>query len=610
MKKRLYFILLGFLVLLAVSPGLAAEDVEVNAVVSANKIGVDDTLVYTVTLKGINNPTQPDLSGFNDFRITQTSQSTEFRFVNGVSSYYTNFIYYLMPAKTGTLTLPPVTYEYQGKEYKTQTFKVEVVQGSASPPGQQTQPRRRVPSIFDDSDNFFNSPFRRSQPREIDIQLKAEVSKRKAVKGEPVLYRVLLYARNRVQSVNMASNQSFPGFWQEWFPVPQSINSERGQLDGKTYQVYEIRKAVLFPTQAGSVTIPAIKFELGLVDDGVSLFADPRQVFRSTPDITLQVAEPPPQALGLPVGDFTFEVVPDKKEVDVNDILTLRVKVTARKGNIKTLEIPQFENTDYYKIYPAKITRDNGFDQNTLSGTAEAELPVSFKKTGLISFPALELKYFNPDAGIVVTHKSSAFSIKVAGVKEKQEGGVTYAQGEIIKKGEDIDFIKKGAIYHQEDYYYKTGLFNFLLAIFFIFNLLFLLKLYVFDRYVARHPALLKKRLLNRTINRLNRVSDRGEISPILEDYLKEKAGLGLSEINSHSIEALFSKHQVNDIDIKIFIRIKSASELSRFAPQLAAGSAGAAPGGDTNDKENGNTLAHDVKQLIEILKRIDGRIK
>lgn len=603
MKKRLYFILLAFLAVLIVSVDSAAQDVEVSAVVSANKIGLDDTLVYTVTLKGINNPTQPDMSGFNDFRITQTSQSTEFRFVNGVSSYYTNFIYYLMPTKTGTLTLPPVTYEFQGKEYKTQTFKVEVVPGSVSPsPGQQAQPRPRVPSIFDDSDDFFRSPFRRSQPREIDIQLKAEVSKRKAVKGEPVLYRVLLYARNRVQSVNMVSNQSFPGFWQEWFPVPQTINSERGQLDGKAYQVYEIRKAVLFPTQAGSVSIPPIKFELALVDDAVSIFADARQIFRSTPEITLQVTEPPPQAQGLPVGDFTFEVAPDKKEVDVNDILTLRVKVTARKGNIKTLEIPQFENTDYYKLYPAKISRENSFNENTVSGTAVAEIPVSFKKTGLISFPVLEFKYFNPDAGIVVTHKSSTFSINVVGVKEKQEGGVTLPQGEIIKKGEDIDFIKKGDIYHQEDYYYKTGLFNFLLAIFFIFNLLFLLKLFVFDRYVARHPALLKKRLLNRTINRLNEVKDHGEISPILEDYLKEKAGLGLSEINNYSIEALLSKHHVTDNDIKMFIRIKSASELSRFAPQTVAETAGTA--------DADGALAHDVKQLIEILKRIDGRIK
>ncbi|HLP60708.1 MAG TPA: BatD family protein [Candidatus Deferrimicrobium sp.] len=610
MKKKFYFTLLAILAALIISGTLAAQDVEINAEISADKIGADDTLVYTVTLKGINNPTPPDLAGFNDFKIAQTSQSTQFQFINGVSSYSTNFIYYLMPTKTGSLTLPPVSYEFQGKAYKTQTFRVEVVPGSVAPQ-QQPQQQRRVPSIFDD-DDFFNSPFRRSQqPREIDIQLKAELSTRKALKGEPVMFRVLLYSRNSIQSVNMVSNQSFPGFWQEWFPVPQTINSQRGQLDGKTYNIYEIRKAVLFPTQTGSVTIPPIKFELALVDDAFSAFSGSRQIFRSTPEMTVQVTELPPHAIGLPVGDFSFTVIPDKKEVDVNDILTLRVKITARKGNIKTLEIPQFENTDYYKIYPAKISRNTNFNQDTLSGVAEAEIPVSFKKNGLISFPALEFKYFNPGTGTVATHKSSPFSINVVGVKEKQESAGTLPQSEIIKEGTDIDFIKKGTIYNQEDYYYQTGLFKFLLAIFFIFNLGYLLKLFVYDRHIAQHPALVKKKLLNRTINRLHQVRGYEEISPVLEDYLKEKTGLGLSEIHSHTIERLFSKHQVHDSDIKVFIKLKTASELSRFAPQGATGtgtSGGAATG--VNVQESGSTLEHDVKQLIEILKRIDGRIK
>jgi hypothetical protein len=71
-----------------------------------------------------------------------------------------------------------------------------------------------------------------------------------------------------------------------------------------------------------------------------------------------------------------------------------------------------------------------------------------------------------------------------------------------------------------------------------------------------------------------------------------------LSEINKQSIEALFNKYKINDRDIEIFIKLKSDSELSRFAPQAGGG------GGKTG------ALTHDLKQLIEILKRIDGRIK
>lgn len=596
MKINRRFIFLFFL--LMASAGLEAEEVKITASINAEKIGIDDVLIYTLTFKGINNPKQPSFVDLDNFKVVQTSRSTEFRFVNGVSTYYTNFIYYLMPLKTGTLTIPPTIYNFKGKHYETEPFNVEVVIGSVAKPKPR---RRRFPSIFDDDDDFFKSPFRRSQPQQVDIILKTEVSKKKVLKGEPIVFRVLLYSRNRIQSVNMVSNQSFPGFWQEWWPLSRSIDSERGELNGKIYQVYEIRKAVLFPTRTGTITIPSLKFELTLVGDSFSLFADMRKILKSTPQMTIEVSDLPRQAIGLPVGDFTFNVKADKEEVDINDILTLRLKIRARKGNIKTLEIPEFQTTEYYKIYPSKINRDTDFNRDSLSGVVESEIPVSFKKTGLISFPSLVFNYFNPNTSNVMTLKSSPFSINVVGVKEKQESAITIPQTEIIKKGEDIDFIKKGDIYNQEQYYYKTGYFKILLVVFFLFNILFLLKITLYDRFIAQSTLLKKKKLLNKTSNRLRNVQEYGEISPILEDYLTEKTELGLSEINNHSIEELLSESRVNDRDINIFIKLKSESELSRFSPQKT---------GKGMPGKGEKKLRNDLKQLIEILKRIDGRIK
>ena len=594
-------IFLFVLLLLIVPARVAAEEVEIKASINADKIGLDDVLVFTVTIKGINNPTQPAVSDLDQFKVVQTSRSTEFRFINGVSSYYTNFVYYLTPQKTGVLTVPPVIYKYEGKHYETDPFKVEVVKGSVTPRTPRTQ--RRFPSLFDDEDDpFMRSPLRRTQTREIDIKLKAEVSKRKALIGEPIEYRILLLSRNRVQSVNPLSNLSFPGFWQEWFPIPDSIMGESKTIDGKVYQVYEVRKAILFPNRTGSVVIPSMEFELGLLDDAFSLFSNRRKITRSTQEITVQVSELPPEAVGLPVGDFTFDVTPDKKKVDINDILTLRMKIRARKGNIKTLEIPQVKTSEYYKVYPSKISKDTNFNQDRLTGVVEVEIPVSFLKTGRISFPAMEFKFYNPDASIVVTHKSSPFSIDVVGTKEKQDEAVTVARTDIIKKGEDIDFIKKGDIYNQENYYYRTGFYKFLLAVFFLVNLLFLLKILVYDRFIAGSTALKKRKLLNNTLNRLGKVRQYGEISSIIEDYLKEKTGLGLSGINNHSIETLFTRCRVNDGDIKVFIKVKSDSELSRFSPQK--------DDDRMAKREEERKLKHDLKQLIEILKRIDGRIK
>jgi hypothetical protein len=589
----IFIVLMTGLILLSGVPAALAGDVEVKASISADTIGIEDVLIYTVSFKGIANPTAPDLSHVGEFRVASQSRNEEFSFINGVSSRYVKYLYYLTPLKTGKLTLPPVKYEYQGETYTTQPFTVEVVKGSKAPP---QRSRRR--SAFDD--DFFKSPFerRRPQPQEIDVKLVPQVSQRQIVKGQQVIFKILLYTRSRIQGVNMISNQSFPGFWQEWFPMKQSIDGQTRTIDGKVYQIYEIRKAALFPTRSGAITIPSLKFEMTLGGDVFSMFADTRTISRFTPELTVQVSEPPAAAAGLPVGQFTFSVQPDKTEVDINDILTFKIKIKGA-GNIKTIKVPGFQTTEYFRVYPSKISRDISYRENSVSGTAEAEIPVTFKQTGLISFPALEFNYFDPNSAgqKVVTLESQPLAVKVTGVKEKQEVSATVPETEVIKKGEDIDFIKKGGIYHQETNYYQTKTYLSILLLPFIITLLFAFKVFVFDRMIVQSSALKKRKLLAGCIKKLKNTRDRGDISPILEYYLKEKAGMGLSEINNRSIDQLLAKYGVRDNDIKIFIQLKSQSELSRFSPDKG--------GGGTDGQ-----LKHDVKQLIDILKRIDTRIK
>jgi hypothetical protein len=601
MKQRLIFICILVIVIVlwnGTYVGVFAEDVEVKASISADKIGLDDVLIYTVSFKGFPNPPAPDISHFTAFNIQQRSRSEEYRFINGVTSRYVKYLFYLTPRKTGTFTLPPVTYEYEGRQYQTQTFNVEVVQGSVAPhtPGQQ----RRRPSVFDE--DLFPSPFDRdrpTQPQQIDVRLTAKVSQQKTLKGEQVVFRILLYTRNRIRGINMVSNQSIPGFWQEWFPVGQSIQGSTETIDGKVYEVYEIRKAALFPTKSGSITIPSLKFEMTLLQNTFSMFTDTRNITRSTPEITVHVSDLPPGADGLPVGRFTFDVRPNKKEVDINDILTLKLKITGT-GNIKTVNIPEFQSNNYFKLYPAKISRDVSFQENGVSGVIEAEVPVTFKKTGLISFPSLEFKYFDPNASgrNVVTLKSQPFAIKVTGVKEKQESTASVPGTDIIKEGEDIEFIKKGTVYNQDRNYYRDRVFIILLLLPFIVNLLYLFKVFVFDRFIVGSGFMKKRKLLTRTLRSLRNVQELGEIAPILENYLKEKTGMRLSEINNQSIDQLLYKYGVGDNDIKTFITVKSGSESSRFSPDGA------------NRLLKDEDLKQDVKALIDILKRIDRKIK
>jgi hypothetical protein len=328
----------------------------------------------------------------------------------------------------------------------------------------------------------------------------------------------------------------------------------------------------------------------------MSFFSSPQRIFRSTSEIAIKVSDLPPGATGLPVGRFKLEVRPGKQEIDINDMLTLKVRI-AGKGNLKTVTPPDFTDNDFFKTYPPKISRNVSKRENGISGHVEAEIPVAFKKSGLISFPELPFKYFDPQMGKIVSLKSKPFMITVSGQKEKQTTAASVAQTEIIKTGEDIDFIKKGGIYNQEKSIYHSKLFLILLLLPFLVNLLYLLKIVVFDRLIVNNSALTGRKRLKRAIDALHKVKDSAQISPILETYLKEKAGLGLSEITNQGIDQLLAKHGVRDNDIDTFIRLKSESESSRFSPEKTAG---------TSHK----ALKQDIKMLIEILKRIDSRIK
>ena len=124
------------------------------------------------------------------------------------------------------------------------------------------------------------------------------VSKTACVKGEQLLFRVLLYTRNRIEAVNMISSASFAGFWQEWFPVPQSITPGSENVNGVIYQVYEIRKAALFASESGTLAIPPLQFELQLADPSSGFFGA-QALRRSTQAVQVNVSEPPAAGRGI-----------------------------------------------------------------------------------------------------------------------------------------------------------------------------------------------------------------------------------------------------------------------------------------------------------------------
>ncbi|MEN8221910.1 MAG: BatD family protein [Acidobacteriota bacterium] len=570
-------------------PGICAE-IEFTAAIDAETIGLEDYLIYTITFKGIQNPSPPDISALGDFNVIQTSRSSEFKFINGASSSYINFIYYLAPLKEGTLIIPPVRYIHNNKVLKTQQFRILAVKGSIK----KVTAKKRRRSIFDlDEDLSAFGSLKPAKP-EIDVKLKALVSKSRIKPGEQLIYRVLLYSRNRIESVNLISGQSFPGFWQEWYPVKKSIDGTTEIIDGKNYHVFEIRKAALFPSETGDLSIPSIKFELSLSDNSMSFFSSPRKITRSTKNLKIRVDNDTGNLNDLPVGKMSISAEPDKSSIDISELVTIKVIVRGY-GNIKTINIPEYENNIDYKIFPAKISRKINYKEKGIYGVVSAEVPVSFNKTGNIKIPSLEFRYYDPDKSKIVTERTREFIVEVSGNREEFDSSVIRMTGGVSKKGSDIDFIIKGEIGDQKEFIYRSPLFRIIIFLIFVFILSIPVYEYIIKIRILDSRKFQKKRVLQDLIRKLDNVKEYEVIFQVLEEYLEKKTGIGRSKINNTRIGELFYSLGIGKNETDEFLRIRMESELSRFSRSTI---------------KTLSQIREEVSSLKKIIKIIDPKLK
>jgi len=167
-------------------------------------------------------------------------------------------------------------------------------------------------------------------------------------------------------------------------------------------------------------------------------------------------------------------------------------------------------------------------------------------------------------------------------------------QSAIMQKGEDIDFIKSGPIHDQSKYFHRQDWYRWSIVLLFAVNILFGLKISLWQRYVIESPLLKKRQILAQTLRRLGRTRHYEEIAAILEWYCTEKSGLGFADISNQKIGQLLQQRRVPPASIEKFLFIKSQAELAKFSPL----------------KKTQTELKHDLQVLRTVLKEIDKKLK
>lgn len=456
MKQKL--ILLLFLAF----PGfLFAQDISFSSQ-APNKVylGQQFQLTFTINAEG-SNFMSPELTNFDVLNGPMMSSGQNIMNINGKLEYSSSmsFTFILQASKVGTFTIPQALITVKGKRYMSNTLQITVLnqsqrqaqqnQGNTQPQGREQQP------LKDDIGN--------------DVFLRAVVDKNNPYQGELIIVTFKLYTpTNRLQIDAPEKIPSYPGFWaQDLLKDATQYPQYTESYNGKKYIVAELRKAALYPQKSGALTIDQLvqnviyqvkvkakspftddpffgndPFFKNLMDDSFfgNDYQNVRKALRSNP-ITVNVKPLP--AAGRPlnytgaVGQFSLKAEVDRKELNTNDGITLKVSVSGT-GNLNLIEKPAINFPPDFEVYEPKII-DNFSNKGGTSGTRTYEYLIIPRASGNFVIDPIQFSYFNPLRHDYTVLSSEKFNLKV----RKGSGSSAEAsnQAEVKFLGNDIRYL-------------------------------------------------------------------------------------------------------------------------------------------------------------------------
>ena len=411
------------------------------ATVDNNKVAENERFELRFTFEGKNlnalkNFNPPSLK---EFRVLSgPNQSTSMQIINGVSSSSLTLSYILMPNTTGAYTIGSASIQYEEKTYTTDPIKVTIVKGSQKPKddsGKQISNEEIAKNLF----------------------IRATIDKNKVYLGEQVTVTYKLYTRLNIASqMSVDKLPQYQGFWAEELETARNISFGREVIDGQQYNVGLLKRAALFPNQAGKLEVTPFELTIPIQvqkkknpnnvwDD---FFGDPfgraEIVEYQTKSNTLRVEVMPlpennkPESFKGAVGKFDFSATLDKQKTKTNEPINLKLDISGT-GNIKLLELPPFELPNGFEKYDPKV--DEQINRaGKISGTKKAEYLLIPRIAGTREIPPIEFSYFDPEKKSYQTISSKSFSVSI----EQGQGGASdnANQQSIEQLDSDIRFIK------------------------------------------------------------------------------------------------------------------------------------------------------------------------
>ena len=531
---------------------------------------------------------------FNAFNVLggpSQSYSSSTSIVNGKVSSTTSYTYTytLQATKEGTFTVPAVTFVVDGKQVKSNPVTIKVVAASAADPDptgvSRQQSRTQTTQAFDKKDVF----------------VKAYASKTNPYQGEQVIVTHKLYVGTsvnggfRVEKVDMPTQS---GFWSYTLgdpnaDAPHSVET----INGKKYNVYEVRRTALFPQKSGTLTVSPMKIDfLGRViyqmrsndfwDDfcgGGSQRSQDYNLNLTSNSITLNVRSLPENGrsdhFSGVVGSFKMDSRLTRNELKTNDAANLIVTIEGT-GNLQHIEAPNINFPPDFDVTEPKITDNINTRGNSVTGSRSFEYILIPRSAGDFTLPPAEFVYFDNASGQYKTLQTDEYQLKVEkGVGDAGVSTTMANQKDVQILDRDIRFIKS-----VDNGFRPAG--NRIFGSLWYWLLLSLpILLFVLFLLIWRKQLENRSNVVQMKDRRANKVSRKRlkkagklleenkkeefyvEISRALWGYMSDKFHIPLAQLSMETVEMKLKEKNLSEESISDFIATLNQCEYARFAP-------------------------------------------
>ena len=142
-------------------PAIGFAQPVVEAKLDKRIVNLDDTLTLSVTVRGGEMTTTPDIPSQGNFDVVGRSLGTSIEIINGHMTATKTFHYELSPRAAGDFTIGPIKVYMEGEEYKAGPLAVKVIDSVIPKSYQNPSPGQALP----EPPPGYGFPFPQQQPQ-------------------------------------------------------------------------------------------------------------------------------------------------------------------------------------------------------------------------------------------------------------------------------------------------------------------------------------------------------------------------------------------------------------------------------------------------------------